>query len=211
MQNVFFHNWVFYLNRSSIIRDLGLVFPVFLVCFSCVFFEASFRAIQWKDRVWSAKYSTLVASCVLDVYKKTWFLGTNQEHRRTPISVSFLWHFLGIVTIPTREQRFLRVPKRKNSKLELFFVFCLLWLVVVYLVSFFDKNSYLSVTHRFVRIKLIFSHVQPLVSNRPTCARFDFCICLRSILPPLSHEVLILEEELQWFSMAFNIFILHNL
>ena len=46
MKNVFFHNWVFYLNRSSIFRDLGFVFSVFLVCFSGVFFEASFGAIQ---------------------------------------------------------------------------------------------------------------------------------------------------------------------
>ena len=34
---------------------------------------------------------------------------------------------------------------------------------------------------------------------------------LRHLLAPLSHEVLVLEEELQGFSMAFNIFILHNL
>ena len=173
MQNLFFHNWVFYLNRSSIFRDLGFVFPVFLVCFSSAFFEASFGAIQWKYRVWSAKYSTLVASCVLDVNQKTWVLAKNQEHRRTPILVSFWWHVLEIVTTPTREPRFWRAPKRIKQQNRV--IFCVFFALscCCFLVSFFDKNSYLSVTHRFVSIKLTFSHVQPLVSNRPTCAKFD--------------------------------------
>ena len=38
MQNAFFHTCVFYLNRSSIFRDLGLVFPIFVVFF-LVFFS----------------------------------------------------------------------------------------------------------------------------------------------------------------------------
>ena len=101
--------------------------------------------------------------------------------------------------------------KAKKLQNQVVFVFFLLCLFVVFVGVLFDKNSYLGVAHRFATIKLIFTHVQPLVSNRSTCAKFDFCVPSLYLLPPLSHEVLILEEELQGFSMAFNIFILHNL
>ena len=47
LKNLFICNLCFYISRSSIFRDRGLFFPLFLVCFSSVFFEASFWAIQW--------------------------------------------------------------------------------------------------------------------------------------------------------------------
>jgi hypothetical protein len=120
-------------------------------------------------------------------------------------------NFLKSSPLPHGSHDFGGFQSEKQLQNRVFFCVLLLCFFVFLLVTFFDKNSYLGVTHRFALIKLTFTHVQPLVSNRPTCAKFHFCIPWRYLLPPLSHEVLILEEELQGFSMAFNIFILHNL
>jgi len=101
LKNLFICNLCFYISRSSIFRDRGLFFPLFLVCFSGVFFEASFWAIQWKIE-FDLQNTALSGPHVFLMYTKKKCLGKKKEHRRTRNLSSCSWQFLEIVTIPTR-------------------------------------------------------------------------------------------------------------
>ena len=69
----------------------------------------------------------------------------------------------------------------------------------VFLVFFFDQNSYLGVTHRFAQIKLTFSHVQALFSSCLRCLKSGKLRSAASFWSSRSRVVYILQEELNRF------------
>ena len=102
-----------------------------------VFFWGQFLSYTMKNRVWSAKYSTFGASCVLDVYQKTWFLGKKRSTRELKIYHHVHDNFLKSSPLPHDSHDLGGLRSEQNWKNELSFVWVFLFLFVVYLMTFF--------------------------------------------------------------------------
>ena len=136
-------------NRSSIFRDLGLVVPLFFVCFSSVFLRPVLEPYNANIEFYLQNIALSGPQVCLLYTKNLGFWVKNRSTRKFKINRHFHDLFLKSSPLPHRSHDFGGLQSEKHFKQLVFDFVCFLCLFSVFLVTFFDKNSYLGVTHIF--------------------------------------------------------------